>query len=458
MVKLLTSIFRARQATEPHKPASRVEAHTVNYMLTEFRRNIVPQTCALLFLQGVIRRKKADPESFPLQMWDMERMYEGIHQFLEFLAVIAENEIWKDMLTEWEMAVELVTLIRELDEAIPKECPETIASKAGKPKGRAVAVERPYDNVGPEGVAPLDQSAYMDDEGLACDFEWRDLKKLAVLVLSSIAYKNKTVQDQAREAGGVEAVLGCCSIDDYNPYIREHAIMCLRFLLEGNAANQQIVRELEAQQVVPNEVLDQHGYETHMEDGHIELRRKAPAEAPSAPSGAGSGMGSIVSNVAEAASASFRGAAGGSSPLSSAPSSTTATPARAKGKQPVGSSAAFAGSGPYGLTVPTPCSGGDVDAEEWGRSADSIERLFQQVRRDLPIRAPGAPSATATEPGDSKSKDAARQASAAGKPEEDASADVTGSEKSADEGAAEGAAKGSKAKTKRTKRGKGKKR
>ena len=60
--------------------------------------------------------------------------------------------------------------------------------------------------------------------------------------------------------------------------IREHAIMCLRFLLEANADNQQIVRELEARQVVPSEVLDKRAYETFIDvNGRVGLRRKGSA-------------------------------------------------------------------------------------------------------------------------------------------------------------------------------------
>jgi palmitoyltransferase len=54
--------------------------------------------------------------------------------------------------------------------------------------------------------------------------------------------------------------------------------MCLRFLLEANAENQQIVRELEARQVVPSEVLDKRAYETFIDlSGRVGLRRKGGA-------------------------------------------------------------------------------------------------------------------------------------------------------------------------------------
>ncbi|KAJ8107316.1 hypothetical protein OPT61_g8952 [Boeremia exigua] len=141
------------------------------------------------------------------------------------------------------------------------------------------------------------------------DFEWRNLKKLAVLVLSSLVWKNTLVQNQIRPLGGIEAVLNCCSFDEHNPYIREHAIMCLRFLMEGNRDNQDRIRALEQYNQardgakgatpveqslsrkmdeagatgvpvnvkVPDEVLDQQGYETYMDGkGQVMLRKRLP--------------------------------------------------------------------------------------------------------------------------------------------------------------------------------------
>merc|ERR1711981_348844 len=51
---------------------------------------------------------------------------------------------------------------------------------------------------------------------------------------------------------GIRALLNCCKVDDYNPYIREHAIMALRFALEGNEENQAVVRGLEKMGVDPD--------------------------------------------------------------------------------------------------------------------------------------------------------------------------------------------------------------
>lgn len=351
-MKLLTNIFRARQARTPSKhlmksPPTQVDqgdAHMVNFLLTQFRRHILPQTCALIFLQGQIRAGHAQPEDFPLNLWDMERMYEGVYQYLEFFAILTEHDTWKTMLSNWEVANELVTLLKELDAAIPKGQisipPLTAAARhptpapPTEPEPQPVAVERPYDTSAnpsaPEGYMPSPRPFIDEAQDEPSEFEWRNLKKLAVLVMSSLVWKNRQVQDQIRPLGGIEAVLNCCSYDEHNPYIREHAIMCLRFLMEGNKENQDHIRALERfekekasaaeashkqqQQAppppnhpqqqqqkqqqeqqpqpqptssqppvsvrVPEEVLDQQGYETYMDPKGQVLLRKREVRAP----------------------------------------------------------------------------------------------------------------------------------------------------------------------------------
>ncbi|KAF2634002.1 hypothetical protein BU25DRAFT_356926 [Macroventuria anomochaeta] len=355
IMKLLTNIFRARQArAQPAKGIAKSappqvdqgDVHMVNFLLTEFRRHIIPQTCALIFLQGQIRAGHAQPEDFPLNLWDMERMYEGVYQYLEFFAILTEHETWKRMLSNWEIANELVTLLKELDAAIPKgqlsvpplrhsapapppPAPVEVDNPPSQPQHHQsqhhqsppqhpppVAVERPYDPAPshaesyiPPPTSPSPRP-YMDEAAdEPSDFEWRNLKKLAVLVLSSLVWKNTLVQNQIRPLGGIEAVLNCCSYDEHNPYIREHAIMCLRFLMEGNRENQERIRALERYNQerdgpkgttpveqslrdkmdkagttgipvnvkVPDEVLDQQGYETYMDGkGQVMLRKRQP--------------------------------------------------------------------------------------------------------------------------------------------------------------------------------------
>lgn len=296
VIKILTQIFRGKQGlpSTPGKTAwtggnvhadtsRRVDVYVVKYIFTIFRQCIIPETCALIYLQGEIKRKHAMPEDFPLNLWDMERVYEGVYQFLEFFAVLTESEEWKDLLVNWEIVSELVTLLRELEGSIPHADPTTTplpqttaeAQQAARqqpqqqppqlaqPSADAVTpvtVERPFDVDDVAGIpmptdgpmpapSPLSQTESQDQDALDAadpsDFEWRNLKKLVILVLSSLVWKSRTVQDQIRQYGGVEMVVACCTYDGNNPYIREHAVMCLRFLLEGNEDNKELVRRLE---------------------------------------------------------------------------------------------------------------------------------------------------------------------------------------------------------------------
>ncbi|KAJ5993757.1 hypothetical protein N7451_009481 [Penicillium sp. IBT 35674x] len=311
VIKILTHIFRAKyspasvtgssQNSTPRTPSplSRVDILTVRYIFTIFRGNIIPETCALIYLQGQIRADRALPEDFPLNLWDMERVYEGVYQFLEFFAVLTENNDWKNLLVKWEIVYDLVTLIKELEASIPKgqlnslsygsvpppppPPPRSTSPDDQSPSSPApVAVERPYDPSDPDPIDNVAGSVDSRPESPPItedpsEFEWRNLKKLVVLVLSSLVWKCPEVQEQIRRYGGVEAILSCTNFDTNNLYIKEHAVMCLKFLLEGNRENQRLVEELEAREVVSNDggILEKNGYEAMINQaGKLALRPK----------------------------------------------------------------------------------------------------------------------------------------------------------------------------------------
>lgn len=262
VIKILTHIFRAKYSPasasqdsneqpppKPRVPAplSRVDVLTVRYIFIVFRGNIIPETCALIYLQGQIRAGLALAEDFPLNLWDMERVYEGVYQFLEFFAVLTENNDWKRLLVQWEIVYDLVTLIKELDNSIAKVSltksmppPTANATTNGGAKlnegesassttAAPVAVERPYDASTSDSAPQQAQDADAgDSESIPppsnsppppavteepADFEWRNLKKLIVLVLSSLVWKSPTVQNQIRKYGGVETILSCTQYD-----------------------------------------------------------------------------------------------------------------------------------------------------------------------------------------------------------------------------------------------------
>ncbi|KAJ1971272.1 Ataxin-10 [Dimargaris xerosporica] len=76
------------------------------------------------------------------------------------------------------------------------------------------------------------------------------IKRNLVSIIGNLGHRNKALQDETRELGGVELILGHCNIDDNNPYIKEHAVLAIRNLLESNAKNQALVQTLEPQKAV----------------------------------------------------------------------------------------------------------------------------------------------------------------------------------------------------------------
>lgn len=216
-----------------------------------FRKQVLPPTIKIIQLQGAIRKGKEGKEKFEYSLWDLDRIYEGVYQFLELLVLFSEDEDAKKVLLAGDkgLVADLVQFLGELDRAIPRwvasknpppppppppptstkdeEIVDELASKVNK----AYMVERPFDvevtrdEEGESIIHELDDDEEEDDDGrddergLAEpeDFTWPHIKRYLVLLLSGFAWKNKAVQDIVREKGGLQVILNQCMIDDDNP-------------------------------------------------------------------------------------------------------------------------------------------------------------------------------------------------------------------------------------------------
>ncbi|BFZ59691.1 hypothetical protein YB2330_000706 [Saitoella coloradoensis] len=99
------------------------------------------------------------------------------------------------------------------------------------------------------------------------------VKRDTVRLLNTLCYKSRFVQDEVRRLHGVELVLSQCNVDDDNPYLREHAVLCVRNLLEDNADNQALVAEMEAIKAMPSEALEGTGITPVVgADGKVKLQ------------------------------------------------------------------------------------------------------------------------------------------------------------------------------------------
>ncbi|KAG0124124.1 hypothetical protein HOY82DRAFT_618359 [Tuber indicum] len=296
----------ASDFSEAFDPPPIIESSIPTFFVAVLRKQVIPPTIRIIKLQGAIREGKAKKETFELSLWDLDRVYEGLYQFLELLVLFSEDEEAKRVLISSDKGIvgDLVIFLKELDKAIPRwvasksipqppspSPPSPAVKEAGNEESdkvlkvnEAYRVERPFDVCPDDNCADgsgdenegADDEEPNDDRGLSEpeEFTWPHIKRYLVMLLSSFSWQDKAVQDLVRKKGGLQAVLNQCMIDDDNPYIREHAILCIRNLLENNSENQKVVKELEAVQAIPDEVLDRHGYEHYIDDaGRVQLRK-----------------------------------------------------------------------------------------------------------------------------------------------------------------------------------------
>ena len=111
-----------------------------------------------------------------------------------------------------------------------------------------------------------------DTDLKASDFPF--LRCHLIDLLTSFVVGDRATQDTMREHGGLAAVLECCVVDGYNPFMKEHAIVCIRYLLEANQENQAFVASMEAKQTANPSDLEEAGYETEIVNGRISIKKK----------------------------------------------------------------------------------------------------------------------------------------------------------------------------------------
>lgn len=101
------------------------------------------------------------------------------------------------------------------------------------------------------------------------------VKSLIIEILTFMVHKSFANQEKMRKLHGLELVLSSCTIDRNEPFIKEKAIFCLRFVLEKNEENQKLVASLEAKGAQDESVnaLREAGYELAIQDGKVGLKK-----------------------------------------------------------------------------------------------------------------------------------------------------------------------------------------
>ncbi|WWC93724.1 hypothetical protein V866_000560 [Kwoniella sp. B9012] len=71
-----------------------------------------------------------------------------------------------------------------------------------------------------------------------------NLKRNIVQLLGVLTFEDTSVGDQVRGCEGIQLILGMTEIDENNPYLREHALLCVRNLMLNNPENQAIITQM----------------------------------------------------------------------------------------------------------------------------------------------------------------------------------------------------------------------
>lgn len=103
------------------------------------------------------------------------------------------------------------------------------------------------------------------------------LKSLIIELITFLVYEDTKNQNYIRESHTLEIILNNCQLDRNEPFIKERAIVCLRYLLDNNPENQDFVLKLQPEkvQVQDEGTLERMGIELSITDeGKVEMLNK----------------------------------------------------------------------------------------------------------------------------------------------------------------------------------------
>ncbi|KAJ3303011.1 Ataxin-10 [Kappamyces sp. JEL0829] len=100
------------------------------------------------------------------------------------------------------------------------------------------------------------------------------LKSDLIKTISNLSFHYAEYKELFQTA--IPLVLANCSVDDMNPYIRETSLFCIRNLVTGSSANQDLVASMEAKGAAPSPVVEELGFHVSMneETKKVKIERK----------------------------------------------------------------------------------------------------------------------------------------------------------------------------------------
>ncbi|KAJ2087686.1 Ataxin-10 [Coemansia sp. RSA 986] len=100
------------------------------------------------------------------------------------------------------------------------------------------------------------------------------LKCDLIQIIGNISYKHKAIQDLMRELDGLSLVLDNMRIDENHPFIKEYAIVALKWLLDNNKESHEYVKNMEASKPMLDPSIAASGFQMDVDDkGKISVKK-----------------------------------------------------------------------------------------------------------------------------------------------------------------------------------------
>lgn len=148
---------------------------------------------------------------------------------------------------------------------------QLLQGEGGKANGEIPPMDRarshggPASTAGPDGTQP--SPSLPTPEGR---------KTRLIQVLGNLCHGHGRAQEMVREQQGLPLVLNHCNVDSENPFLREWAVVCVRFLCD-DPENRRVIASLQGQEVVQSPVMQEMGVDARLvaaEQGRLRLHVK----------------------------------------------------------------------------------------------------------------------------------------------------------------------------------------
>lgn len=186
---------------------------------------------------------------------------ESVYEMVKYLNATSDVELLVDIIEFFRVVEKNVSKVRLKDLEEDKETPNV----------EELSLENDSNSDTDKGLKNKNKNKNKNKKKL------RNVRGVLIDVITVFVSGNFSNQELVRENHGLEAVLNSCNIDHNEPFIKEKAVLCLKFLLLNNEKNQAFVRELEPQRVdmrpEDEEALARQGYAVDIVDGKVKLDR-----------------------------------------------------------------------------------------------------------------------------------------------------------------------------------------